>query len=118
MSDARIEAAKQYYERIDANDYEPLFELFSDRITYDRPGLEPISGIEEFRDYYLNSHDLDGEHKITNAVSDGDVVFVQGEFEGSKGEEEISVSFVDVFEFTDGDEIEYRKSYNDLLEQI
>ena len=111
--ESRVEVIESYYDYVDAEEYDALFELFADDIVYHRPGQEPIEGIDEFRRFYREVRDIeDGEHAIHDVHVDGDTVVVQGQFTGVVEGSETALGFADVHQFDDGT-ITKRWSYTD-----
>ena len=114
MPTADPEKVRQYYEYIDAEDYESVFSLFAEDVTYERPGQANLSGMAEFREFYLEDRPLeDGEHEIYHVVADGDTVAVRGEFSGTQGDGEVSFGFADFHRFDDAGRITARWTYTD-----
>ncbi|PSP75450.1 ketosteroid isomerase [Halobacteriales archaeon QS_1_68_20] len=104
---------RAYYDRIDAEDYEAVFDLFADDVTYHRPGQEPIEGIDDLRTFYLEERPLsDGEHEVREVVVDGDTATVRGRFTGEQAGETVAFGFADVHRFEDGVIVE-RHTYTD-----
>ncbi|MFB6081335.1 MAG: nuclear transport factor 2 family protein [Halanaeroarchaeum sp.] len=109
----REATVRRYYDGVDAEDYEAVFELFADDVTYHRPGQPAIEGMADFRSFYLEGRPLeDGEHVVHDVVVDGNTVAVRGTFAGVQDGEEVSFGFADVHEF-DGDRIVRRWTYTD-----
>jgi ketosteroid isomerase-like protein len=105
---------RRYYELVDAEDYEALFDLFSDDIVYHRPGQPPIEGAADFRDFYYEGRPLeDGSHEVLRVVVDGDTAVVQGRFTGRQGDDRVDFGFVDIHEFEDSGTIARRWTYTD-----
>ncbi|NEU57466.1 ester cyclase [Halorussus sp. MSC15.2] len=114
MATADTEAVRAYYESIDADDYESVFSLFADDVTYERPGQSNLSGMDEFREFYLEDRPLeDGDHEIHDVVAEGDTVAVRGEFAGTQGDEAVSFGFADFHRFDEGGQITERWTYTD-----
>lgn len=109
----REQLVRSYYERVDAEDYEGVFDLFADDVVYDRPGQEPIEGMADFREFYREGRPLDdGEHTIHDVVADGTVVAVRGTFSGVQDGDRVEFGFADFHEFEDGT-ITERWTYTD-----
>ncbi|NHN57867.1 MULTISPECIES: ester cyclase [Halorussus] len=114
MADANPDAVRDYYEYVDAEDYESVFSLFADDVTYARPGQADVSGMAEFREFYLEDRPLeDGSHEVRDLVVDGDTVAVRGEFSGTQDDEEVSFGFADFHRFDDDGKITERWTYTD-----
>lgn len=104
---------RRYYDLVDAEDYETLYELFSDDIVYYRPGQSPIEGKAAFRAFYEEGRPLeDGSHEVLRVVVDGDTAAVQGRFSGVQNDEPVDFGFADVHEFDD-ETIARRWTYTD-----
>ena len=114
MANAEPDAVRRYYDRIDAEDYEAVFSLFADDVTYERPGQSNLDGMEEFREFYREDRPLeDGEHEVHDVVADGDVVAVRGEFSGEQDGESVAFGFADFHRFDDDGQITERWTYTD-----
>ncbi|WP_115862807.1 ester cyclase [Halorussus litoreus] len=114
MGTADPRRVRDYYEYIDAEDYDAVFELFADDVTYERPGQSSLSGMAEFREFYLENRPLeDGSHEVHDVVAEGDTVAVRGEFSGVQDGEEVSFGFADFHRFDDEGEIVARWTYTD-----
>ncbi|WP_135825467.1 nuclear transport factor 2 family protein [Halorussus ruber] len=114
MTNANSDAVRDYYDSIDAEEYESIFALFADDVTYERPGQSNLSGMDEFREFYLEDRPLeDGSHEVHDLVADGDTVAVRGEFSGVQGGEEVSFGFADFHRFDDDGNITERWTYTD-----
>lgn len=113
--DQKISTLDSYYELIDAEEYDALFDLFSEDIVYDRPGAEPIHGKEDFEYFYLEDRPLeDGTHEIHEYIVDDDRVCVRGQFEGLLDGEPIQFGFADIHAFRADGLIEHRWTYVDI----
>jgi len=114
MTTADSKAVRQYYQYIDAEEYESVFSLFAEDVTYERPGQANLSGMDEFRAFYLENRPLeDGEHEIHDVVVEGDTVAVRGEFSGTQGDETVSFGFADFHRFDEDGQITERWTYTD-----
>lgn len=113
-SSARLAAlAREYYDCIDAADYNGVFELFDEEITYHRPGQPPIEGIEALQTFYLEERPLElGEHTIESLVVDSDTVAVHGRYAGEQGGDTVDFGWADFHTFED-DVIVERHTYTD-----
>ena len=109
MATADTEVVRNYYEYVDAEDYDSVFSLFADDVTYERPGRSNLSGIDEFREFYLEERPLeDGGHEVHDVVAGGDTVAVRGSFVGTQCGEEVSFGFADFHRFDDASRITER----------
>ncbi|WP_255197613.1 nuclear transport factor 2 family protein [Halorarius litoreus] len=111
------EAVRSYYEYVDSEAYEALFDLFSPDITYVRSGPRELDGIDELREFYLQERPLRGEHTVDDLLVDGDRVAVRGRYEGRKltDGEEITFGFADFLRFDDDGKIVERNTFNNML---
>jgi len=114
MGTADPQVVRDYYDYVDDGDYEALFELFAEDVSYERPGQPSLSGIESFREFYLEDRPLDdGRHEILDLAVDGDTVVVRGRFEGEQDGEPVSFGFADFHRFDGDGEITERWTYTD-----
>jgi ketosteroid isomerase-like protein len=113
MTNADPETVRNYYDCIDAEEYEAVFALFADDVTYERTA-QRLDGMAEFREFYLHDRPLeDGDHEIHRLVADGDTVAVRGRFTGMQGGEEVAFGFADFHRFDDEGDITERWTYTD-----
>ncbi|WP_458206562.1 nuclear transport factor 2 family protein [Haladaptatus sp. NG-SE-30] len=114
VSSTDRDVVRSYYDAIDAEAYEDVFELFAEDIVYERPGQESLQGIAEFREFYLEDRPLeDGEHEIDKLVVGDDTVAVRGRFTGVQGGERVSFGFADFHRFDEDGQITNRITYTD-----
>jgi steroid Delta-isomerase len=99
-----VDQVRRYYELVDAGDLEEMYTLFADGIVYRRPGYDPLRGMEAFRAFYEGERVIErGEHTVRTLLSEGDLVAVEGEFDGVlRDGRVVSLRFADIFEFDDG----------------
>lgn len=97
---------------MDSGQWEKLFSLFSDDIFYERPGHQPIIGIDNFKHFFLHVRTIkDSKHTLMSIISEGNSVAVHGRFEGyMKDGSQAEFGFADFFEFSQG-KINNRYSY-------
>lgn len=108
------EAIRSYYEYVDSEAYEDLFDLFAENITYHRPGQEPIEGIDEFRTFYHEIRPIErGSHTVADLLIDGDTIAVRGSFSGVLDGQQVAFGFSDFHRFDEEGLIEERFSYTD-----
>ncbi|MFD1633634.1 nuclear transport factor 2 family protein [Haloplanus ruber] len=101
MSNA--ETVREYYDLVDAEEYDDLVALFAPDVTYERPGQSPIEGREELRRFYEEERPLSkGSHEVHTVVSDGDTVAVRGSFSGRQGDRQVAFGFADFHELENG----------------
>ncbi|MCL9818080.1 nuclear transport factor 2 family protein [Natronocalculus amylovorans] len=104
---------EEYYALVDANEYEKMYTLFSDDITYERPGSETIYGKDDFRRFYEKERPLsDGSHSIDQILITENTAAVKGHFSGRQNGKEVSFGFAD-FHVFDGKQITDRYTYTD-----
>ena len=103
----------EYYSLVDANEYDDLYTLFSDDVTYERPGTETIQGKAEFRHFYEHERPLsNGSHSVDQIIVDGNTAVVKGQFAGILDGTHVSFGFADIHVF-DGSQITDRYTYTD-----
>lgn len=103
-----------YYEYVDSEAYDDLFDLFAEDVVYHRPGQEPIDGIEEFRNFYREIRPIErGSHTVDQLVVEDDTIAVRGRFDGVLDGQQVAFGFADFHRFNAEGEIEERWSYTD-----
>lgn len=101
MSSERV--VRDYYDLVDAGDYDELVALFAEDVRYERPGQESIEGREALREFYDRDRPLEnGHHSVDSVVVDGDTVAVRGRFEGEQGGAAVAFGWADFHEFEEG----------------
>lgn len=114
MTRADPSAIRNYYDAVDAEDYDTVFSLFAADVTYERPGQEPLRGMEQFREFYHETRSLtDGRHEIDQLFVDDDTVIVRGRFTGKQDGEEVAFGFADFHRFDADGKIAERWTYTD-----
>ena len=114
MSTEPEAVVRSYYEHVDAEEYEALFDLFADDVRYVRPGQDAIEGMESFEAFYREDRPLDeGRHEIDDVAVDGDTVAVRGRFHGVQNGGRVSFGFADFHRFDDEGRIAKRWTYTD-----
>lgn len=104
---------REYYELVDAGDYEALVNLFAEDVRYERPGQGAITGRDELRTFYNEGRPLeDGAHEIHDVVTTDDRAAVRGQFTGDLDGETVTFDFADFHEFANG-EIVQRYTFTD-----
>ncbi|MFW5948671.1 MAG: nuclear transport factor 2 family protein [Halolamina sp.] len=122
------QVARRYYDLVDAEAYEQLVALFTEDVTYERPGQATIVGREALREFYETGRPLsNGEHELHAVVADsaargsageqtqsdgGNTVAVRGTFRGEQNGEPVEIGFADFHEF-EGGSIARRYTYTD-----
>jgi len=114
MATADPQVVRDYYDYVDEENYEALFALFAEDVTYERPGRSSLSGIEAFREFYQDDRPLeDGSHELLDLAVDGDTVAVRGRFEGEQDGEPVAFGFADFHRFDEDGYITERWTYTD-----
>jgi len=111
------EVVERYYEYVDGEAYERMFDLFAPDVTYVRSGPRELDGLEELREFYLNERPLRGEHTVEDVLVDGDRVAVRGRYDGVKTTdgEDVTFGFADFLRFDDDGKIAERNTFNNML---
>lgn len=92
--------AREYYDAIDAGDYDRLAAILDPEFTHYRPD-RTLDGRGEFVRFMRDERPMtDTDHDIAGVYSKGDEVAVQGCLRDDVGEE--LFGFVDVFTVEDG----------------
>lgn len=100
---SNVETVREYYQLVDAEEYDDLVALFAPDVTYERPGQSPIEGREELRRFYEAGRPLsNGSHEVHTVVPDGDTVAVRGSFSGRQGDRQVAFGFADFHELANG----------------
>lgn len=108
----RKESITELFQAIDTSDWNTVTNTFHQNIVYERPGYEPMSGLERVMHFYQKERILSsGEHRIEKIVWDGDAAACWGRFVGfQKDGAAVDERFSDVYTFEDG-KIRTRRSY-------
>jgi ketosteroid isomerase-like protein len=105
---------RAYYEYVDEEAYEDLFDLFADSIVYERPGQDEIRGMDAFRQFYLAERPLEeGSHTIHDVLVDGDTAAVRGTFSGIQDGSRVEFDFADFLVFDENRKVTHRYTYTD-----
>jgi len=106
-----VDYVKKYYDHVDNNQFDELFDLFSDDILYMRCDCK-IKGKDNFIKFYSQERGIKGKHTLDDIFSDGDKVAVRGVFNGvDKHNKKIVLKFADVFYLDDFNKIKERYTY-------
>jgi len=100
------------FDKVDTRNWEELKERFCDDIVYERPGYDPIVGIDDFLTFYRDVRIIaSGKHHLDHIVVDDEAGASWGHFVG-KGRDgaDLEVRFADVYTF-EGGKIKTRISY-------
>ena len=102
----------RYYKLVDSADYEPMFDMFSEDIIYERGGHPAIDGMADFRGFYLNERKIaSGRHMVESVVENGDWVAARGVFTGElRSGEPVTTRWADFHHFR-GERICRRYTY-------
>lgn len=97
---------------IDNEDWDALSNFFCDDCIYERPGYNPIEGIDELETFYRHERIIkSGKHTVEQSANEDNVVFCEGFFRGvSKDGAQLSERFVDRYILSDA-KIEHRQTY-------
>lgn len=105
---------RSYYDLVDDNAFEELFELFTEDIVYHRPGQEAIRGMDAFREFYEHDRPLeDGEHFVHDIIVEDDKAAVRGTFKGVQAGTSVEFDFADFHFLNEKYEIYERFTYTD-----
>ena len=111
---ANEEAIRDYYEYVDSEAHEELFELFAEDVVYHRPGQDPIEGMDDFEEFYREVRAIErGTHAVLDLTIEDDTIAVQGRFTGVLEGQQVDFGFADVHRFDDEGLIEERWTYTD-----
>jgi ketosteroid isomerase-like protein len=103
---------RDMFHNIDTRDFEKLRDFFTDDVVYERPGYDPIRGIEDLLHFYREVRVIAlGKHGLTRVVVDDESGASWGRFEGEhRNGKALDVRFADVYTFENG-KIKTRASY-------
>lgn len=94
---------REYYDLVDAGDYEALVGLFAEDVRYERPGQDTITGRDQLLTFYREERPLEnGAHEVHDVVATDDRATVRGRFTGELDGETVAFGFADFHEFADG----------------
>jgi hypothetical protein len=98
-ADDRIDT---YFHSLDSTDYETLFTILADDFELVTGGGDVYSGVEDVKDYYLNTRgDRDSDHETLRRRYSDDFAVVEGKATLTDGDGTVGSEFCDVFDFTD-----------------
>jgi branched-chain amino acid aminotransferase len=102
----------ELFRRVDSRDWEGLRESFAPDAVYERPGYEPLVGLERLLHFYREERVIAaGEHRLEHVVIDGDTAACWGRFVGiHKNGSPIDERFADCYTLEDG-RIKTRRSF-------
>ncbi|HZO76360.1 MAG TPA: nuclear transport factor 2 family protein [Ktedonobacteraceae bacterium] len=100
------------FRAVDARDWEAMQPFFCEDVVYERPGYDPIVGIEDLLHFYKHVRIIaSGTHQLEQIVVEGDHGSCWGRFVGvNKEGAALDERFADVYVFSDG-KIKQRRSY-------
>ena len=95
---------ESYFRLVDERNWDDLFALFHPEVVYRRGGTPVIRGIEEFKEFYLSSRQIEsGRHEVDLMLSDGDWAATKGTFHGVlRDGRAVQIEFADFHRFRDG----------------
>lgn len=106
-----IHIVTDYYRLVDAGDYLPMYQLFSDNIIYQRCE-QTLTGMKAFRHFYEVDRQISGQHTVQSSFSNANVVVARGMFVGkNRRDQAIQLDFADFFEFDEQGLISKRTTY-------
>jgi len=97
---------------IDGREFDRLPEVCHEDVVYERPGYEPIRGIDELIHFYREVRIIArGEHHLTAVLLDEGHAACWGRFEGvHRNGTDLGVDFADTYVLEDG-RIRHRKTF-------
>ena len=100
------------FRAIDAGEWGSLAAVVHADVTYERPGYDRVTGIDELLRFYRETRIIkSGTHQIEHIVADDTCGASWGKIVGTtKDGAEVNEAFSDVYEFEDG-KIRTRRSY-------
>lgn len=100
------------FRKIDSRDWDALPTSFCDEVVYERPGYEPLVGVERVMKFYREERVIaSGEHRLERVVIDGASGACWGRFVGRHRDgSAIDERFADVYILENG-RIRVRRSY-------
>lgn len=103
---------RDMFKKIDTRDFEGLRAFFTEDATYERPGYEPLRGIDELLHFYREVRVIaSGKHGLTRVVVDEESGASWGRFTGvHRNGKALDVRFADCYTFENG-KIKTRESY-------
>lgn len=103
---------RDMFKNIDSRDFDNLRDFFTDDVVYERPGYEPIRGIDDLLHFYREVRVIAcGGHGLTRVVVDDESGASWGRFTGThRNGKALDVRFADVYTFENG-KIKTRESY-------
>ena len=89
---------------VDSRNWSNLPMYFAGEVVYERPGYDPIRGINDLVDFYANRRIIaSGRHELDSVVINADAGAVWGRFLGkSRSGDSLDVRFADTYVFSNG----------------
>ncbi|WP_243709764.1 nuclear transport factor 2 family protein [Micromonospora sp. 15K316] len=111
--DRSIEQVLRCYSLVDSGDVPALVDLFTDDVTYHRPGYQPIVGRDAFERFYRAVRMIrEGEHIVDTLLADDAKVAVHGRFHGVLHDgKDVDLRFADFFVVEDDGRISRRDTF-------
>ena len=102
----------EMFQFIDSRDWASLKEKFCEDVVYERPGYEPIKGLDDLLTFYSKVRIIAaGKHHLSHIVVNESTGASWGRFIGEgKDSSPLDERFADVYTFMDG-KIKHRTSY-------
>lgn len=99
-----------FYNYLDSKQYNDMFALVDDNITYHRPGRDTLEGIDKFRAIYPETQVApEGEHTVQDIIVDNNTVAVRGEFADSS--QDLEFGFAEICKFNEEGKIKERWTF-------
>jgi ketosteroid isomerase-like protein len=110
---ASKELVEKYYKKVDSEEYEDLFDLLDNDITYEKNYEQTFTGLDEIKDFYQEEIQYQEiEHNLEQILVDGDTASVRGWTTGiSKTGDEIGARFALFHTFNNDGKIEKQWGY-------
>ena len=112
MDEAKSALLRRLFESIDDSDWGTLSDLLHPEVVYERPGYDPLVGLERVLRFYREERLVaSGSHRIEGVVVDGDAASAWGRMRGTlRDGSSADVRWAEVYSFEDG-RIRTRRSY-------
>ena len=108
------EHVRSYYDAVDDSRIDDLLALFAEGVSYQRPGQQPIEGLDALEAFYRDERPLsEGEHEVDDVLAAETSVAVRGTFTGVQDGDRVEIGFADVHVFDDDGRIAERYTYTD-----
>lgn len=100
------------FRAVDSSDWSLLVKCFDKNIIYERPGYQPLIGLDKLLNFYRNERIIaSGQHQIEHIVIEDNYGACWGEFIGRhKNGSQINERFADVYSF-ENDKFKTRRSH-------